>query len=182
MKRLPLIAFLVICMAVLSACKMSTWDTYTDWRNENMAYVATQQERIDETTGKPYYTKVVPSWDASKYVLIHWFNDTMKTKDNLQPFVTSTVDVKYYGKNIYGAAFDSSYTSTSPADSIYRATLTNVVDGWKIALMKMHVGDTVEVVVPYESGYGSASTGSLNPYSTLVFGIKFKRIESLYKK
>ncbi|MDE6074493.1 MAG: FKBP-type peptidyl-prolyl cis-trans isomerase, partial [Muribaculaceae bacterium] len=45
-----------------------------------------------------------------------------------------------------------------------------------IALEKMHVGDSVEVIIPYQAGYGASSSGSILPYSTLRFGIKLVNI------
>ena len=50
--------------------------------------------------------------------------------------------------------------------------MSGVIDGWQIALMNMHVGDTVQIVVPYQSGYGSTSTGKIQPYSALRFNVR----------
>ena len=85
---------------------------------------------------------------------------------------TSTVDVKYIGHLYDGTAFDSSYINTYPADSIYRTTLSSVIEGWTIALTNMHVGDSCEVLIPYQHAYGSSEHGDIKPYSALQFNIK----------
>lgn len=175
MKKLPFILFIVIAVSyVISSCSVNnedTWTEYADWRNANNAWIEAKQAETT-STGELYYTKVVPSWNSQAYVLIHYFNDTTLTQNNLKPLYTSTCDLKYYGTMYEGTAFDSSYTSTSPADSIYRSYLPDEISGWAIALMNMHVGDSCEVIIPYDLAYGSYSSGSVYPYSHLKFGIK----------
>ena len=54
---------------------------------------------------------------------------------------------------------------------------SNMVEGWALGVMQMHVGDSCRIVVPYNMGYGSYSRGSvIKPFSTLVFDIKLKDI------
>ena len=113
------------------------------------------------------------AWDPSAKTLIRWHNDTMLTKGNLKPLITSTVDVKYHLSLYDGTPVDSSYVMTSPADSVYRTMLNQTVEGWMIALTRMHVGDSCTVIVPYQQGYGSTKMSDLLlPYSTLVFDVK----------
>lgn len=81
--------------------------------------------------------------------------------------------VKYIGRFYNGTAFDSSYLQT---DSIFETKLSSVVSGWQIALQNMHVGDSCEVVIPYQSAYGSTGYSSVPPYSNLVFHMKLKDI------
>ena len=146
-------------------------DDDAEWREANTAWYKEQAARTEG--GKNYYTTVVAPWDPSAQVLIHWFNDTTKTKNNLKPKFSSMVDVKYYLRLYNGTPIDSSYLSTSPADSVYRSVVTSNVEGWIIALTKMHVGDSCTVIVPYQQGYGSYERGELlKPYSNLVFDIK----------
>ena len=112
-------------------------------------------------------------WDPSSKTLIRWHNDTMLTKGNLKPLITSTVDVKYRLALYNGTAVDSSYLSSSPADSIYRSIVNQNVEGWMIALTHMHVGDSCTVIIPYQQGYGSIKkSDDLLPYSCLVFNMK----------
>jgi len=158
---------LAAIMIVLSSCLGKTvWDEYKDWRNTNDDWYAQQA-----TSGN--YTTIIPSWDPSAQVLMRWHNDTTTTRNNLKPLITSTVDVKYRGRLYNDTPFDSSYTKTSPADSIYRSKVNNNIEGWMIALTHMHVGDSCTIIIPYEQGYGSSSVSSvIRPYSVLVFDMK----------
>lgn len=182
MRKLPIILLSVIATILLVAsCKSdSTWKDYTDIRNANLKWLAEQVDKKGDD-GKPYYTVLRPAWDTESYVLIKYFNDTMLTKDNLKPYLTSTVDVKYHGRLYDDTPFDSSYLNTSPADSIFRTKLDEVVSGWTIALTHMHIGDTCEVIIPYSQGYGSQNRTTIPPYSVLRFGIKLVGIPKLEK-
>ena len=43
-------------------------------------------------------------------------------------------------------------------------------------MMNMHVGDTVQILIPYQSAYGSSSSGSVLPYSALRFNVRLEDI------
>lgn len=156
-----------------------TWEEYADYREANIKYIE-DAEALKGSDGKPLYTRVVPAWNKNAYVLMRWFNDTVETQGNLRPLYTSTVDVKYYGRTYQDEPFDSSYLSLSPADSVVRFSLPSLVSGWAIAMERMHVGDTVEVLIPFAQGYGSSSSGIIKPYSTLKFNIKLVNIAGEY--
>ena len=170
MRKLPIILITAV-VAILAGCGVgnnsNTWEEYADWRNANDAWL---EEKI-ETSGA-YYRKVVPSWDPTAFVLIHYFNDRTKTMNNLSPLATSTVDVKYHGRLYNDEPFDSSYRMTIYGDSIFRTQVNQVIIGWTIALSDMRVGDTCEVIVPYRQGYGGNGTTAIKPYSHLIFGMK----------
>ena len=100
---------------------------------------------------------------------MHWFNDRNSTAGNLKPYYTSTVAVKYIGRLYNNEAFDSSYLAP---DSLFKTKVNSVIPGWTIALQEMHVGDSVEVIIPYQSAYGTSGTGKILPFSNLKFNIK----------
>ena len=86
-------------------------------------------------------------------------------------------DVKYHLRNYINVAADSSYNNVSPADSIYRTVVNQNVEGWMIALTRMHVGDSCTVIVPYQQGYGSVSrSDAILPFSNLIFDMKLVNI------
>ena len=97
MKRLPILLVAVVAMAVFLSCNdedTNYWTAYKDWRESNLQYIADKEAETD-ASGKAVYTKVVPtSWNSQGFILIRYYNDTMLTKDNLKPLLTSTVDVK----------------------------------------------------------------------------------------
>ena len=176
MRKFALLVVALLLSSVATSClsddnENSTWEEYAEWRDANNAWLEQTIQRTDDD-GNPYYKTVRGVWDYNSYVYMHYFNDTTLTRDNLSPYYTSTVDVIYHGQMYDGTPFDSSYLRTTPADSVYRTTLTNVITGWVIALSDMHVGDSCEVIVPYSVGYNASSTGAILPYSHLIFNMK----------
>ncbi|MBQ3323500.1 MAG: FKBP-type peptidyl-prolyl cis-trans isomerase [Muribaculaceae bacterium] len=170
MKKLP---FILVLAMVLGTITTSCFkdddpaDEYSDWLVDNIEWYEQQEEQTN------YYTKVTAPWDPAAEVLIHWYNDTTKTKGNLKPKFTSMVDVKYHLSLYDGTPIDSSFNSTSPADSLFRCRLNSgVIEGWAIAVPRMHIGDSCRVIIPYNVGYGTTSSGDIKPYSTLDFKIK----------
>ncbi len=173
MRKLLLIIGLmaVLGMSMTSCLENEVEDKYKDWRKENTEWFNTQRANTS------YYKTVTAPWDPNGQVLVHWYNDTMLTRDNLKPLYTSGITVKYRGMLYDATPFDSSYLSTSPADSLVQFVNSNMVEGWALGVMQMHVGDSCRIVVPYNMGYGSYSRGSvIKPFSTLVFDIKLKDI------
>ena len=183
MKKLPLFLVSAILFIGTIACSnddMNVWEDYEDWRNTNEAWILEQAARTNPD-GSPYFDKVSPSWDPAQYILLHYFNDRNEAASKLTPLLTSTVDVKYIGRLYNDVVFDSSYTLTKWGDSIYRTKCTNVIPGWQIALEKMHVGDSVEMIIPYQSAYGAADNGVIKPYSALHFNVKLVDIYAYEK-
>lgn len=176
MKKIPFIALLGIVITwAFTACNddnESNWEEYREWREANNSWLDEMKSLIDPETGELFYQTVTPVYDNTSWVLMHWYNDRSATADNLVPLYTSTVDVKYIGRTYDDEAFDSSYLNTTYGDSIYRTSLGNVINGWGIALQQMHVGDSVDVIIPYALAYGTSGSSSINPYSNLKFSIK----------
>lgn len=174
MKKSSLFFLFALAMMTFS-CSLggeSVWEEYKDWRETNENWFNEQKTRLD-ADGSKYYTELVPVWDTSQCVLIHYFNDRKLTEGNLSPLYTSTVDVKYKGVMYDDEPFDSSYAFTYPyGDSLYRVQCNGVIQGWTVALEDMRVGDSCEVVIPHTLGYGSQEAGVLKPYSALKFYIK----------
>lgn len=164
-------AAVALAIGVSSCNGDDTWDEYADWREANTKWLQEQQSLLDDN-GQLFYSRVVPEWNKSAYVLIHYFNDRSLTEGNLSPMYTSTVNVKYIGRLYNNEPFDSSFVQTAYGDSIFQTKMSDVISGWTIALEAMHVGDSVRVVIPQSQGYGASTTGSIPPYSTLQFDIK----------
>ena len=175
MKKFPMILMLCFLVAgIMTSCLDSdnTGDIDKDYLEANTNFYKAQAS-LKNADGTDYYKVVTAAWDPTAQVLMHWFNDTTLTRDNLKPLYTSTVDVKYYGRYYNGAPLDSSYARTSPADSVFRTRLNGgIITGWAIALTRMHIGDSCRVVVPYSQGYGSTDYDLIKAGSTLVFDMK----------
>jgi FKBP-type peptidyl-prolyl cis-trans isomerase FklB len=166
-KFLYTVIMAIVAVTMLNSCLgKSIEDEYKDWRKTNETWYQNQ-------ANSGSYTELIAPWDPSASTLIRWHNDTMQTRYNLKPLLTSTVDVKYHLSLMDDTPIDSSYYMTSPADSIYRAKVSDNVEGWMLALINMHVGDSCTVLIPYQQGYGSVKrSDELLPFSTLVFNIK----------
>ena len=84
------------------------------------------------------------------------------------PRLNSIVTVHYKGTLINGREFDNSWKRNCP--EAFR--LNQVIEGWQIALQRMHVGDHWIVYIPYSMGYGTRSSGPIPAFSTLVFEVQ----------
>lgn len=83
------------------------------------------------------------------------------------PTLNSIVIVHYTGWTIDSKEFDSSRNGTPGA---FR--LRDLIEGWIIAIQKMHVGDRWELYLPAEMGYGNISQPGIPGGSTLIFDIE----------
>ena len=83
------------------------------------------------------------------------------------PTVRDTVTVHYTGKLSSGAVFD-----TSQGGDPATFPLRNLIRAWQVAIPYMGVGDTAEIAVPAEMGYGARGGGPIPPYATLFFTIE----------
>lgn len=180
MKKIPFLLLASFFIgSIFIACNEEDEETKAiiKWRDKNNAWLAEQQARKN-SDGSPYYEMLVPKWDPSSFVLIHYFNERTTDPDALTPLYTSTVDVRYYLTLYNGVACDSSTTQTNYGPGIYRSQLSNLIDGWAVAVGNMNVGDTAEVIVPYALGYGTSSTNGIPAFSNLKFNI---RLVDIYK-
>lgn len=170
-KIFPLIVFVALSSLLWTSCKdddsKSTWEAYTEWRENNETWLA-EQEALRNPNGTNYYERVVPAWNRQAYVLVHWFNDRKENAGNLTPMLTSTIEAAYKGRLYNDEPFDSATNFVS--------SLSGVIEGWQVALMSMHVGDTVQIIIPYALGYGSTGSGAIPPYSALQFNMRLKDI------
>ena len=81
----------------------------------------------------------------------------------------SIVTCHYKGSLINGKVFDNSFTRSCP--EAFR--VNELISGFQIALVNMHIGDHWLVYMPSEVGYGPRGAGSDIPgNSTLIFEIQ----------
>ncbi len=80
----------------------------------------------------------------------------------------SIVTCHYKGSLISGKVFDNSFNRSCP--EAFR--VNDLINGFQIALVNMHIGDKWEVYIPAEMGYGSRNSGDIPGNSTLVFVIQ----------
>jgi FKBP-type peptidyl-prolyl cis-trans isomerase FkpA len=83
------------------------------------------------------------------------------------PTVRDTVSVTYTGRLVDGTVFDSN-EGRAPATF----PLARLVRGWQIAIPYMGIGDTAEIALPMELGYGPEGAGPIPGGATLLFTIE----------
>ena len=86
-------------------------------------------------------------------------------KGNVTP--RSIVTCHYKGSLITGKVFDNSWERGCP--EAFR--VNELIEGFQMALCKMHVGDYWKVYIPWQKGYGKRSDADIPGYSTLIFEI-----------
>ncbi len=126
-------------------------------------YIETNKAWLDEKAQQP---GVEALGGGVYYRVIKSGNAESRTPDR-----NSVVTVHYTGKTIDGKEFDSSTGGVAPA---FR--LRDLIDGWIIALQKMHVGDKWDLYIPADKGYGKFSQPGIPGGSTLIFEIELLEI------
>lgn len=119
-------------------------------KNEEFLVNLRSQESIKELRGGVLY-KVIESGDGSGEV---------------KP--RSIVTCHYKGSLINGKVFDDSFARKCP--EAFR--VNELISGFQIALVNMHIGDHWIVYIPSDMGYGSRNAGDIPGNSTLIFEIK----------
>ena len=87
--------------------------------------------------------------------------------DNRHPKLNSVITVHYTGKTINGKVFDSTIGGIPLA-----VRLSELIEGWIVALQQMCIGDKWEIYIPSEMGYGKYSQPGIPSGSTLIFQIE----------
>lgn len=88
-------------------------------------------------------------------------------KEGHHPSPRSVVMAHYSGRTVDGKEFDSSHGGPPLA-----MRLSDLIEGWIIAMQEMRVGDKWEVYIPAEAGYGKFSQPGIPGGSTLIFEIE----------
>lgn len=84
------------------------------------------------------------------------------------PRIEDVVTLHYAGKLTDGTEFDSSYKRGRPASF----PLAGLIPAWQMAVPMMGIGDTIEIAVPAELGYGPRGAGPIPGGATLLFTIE----------
>ncbi|MCB1645082.1 MAG: FKBP-type peptidyl-prolyl cis-trans isomerase [Pseudomonadales bacterium] len=97
----------------------------------------------------------------------------LKSGSGRSPGPTDTVVTHYHGTLIDGKVFDSSVNRGEPLEF----PLNRVIKGWTQALQLMKEGDKWRLFIPPELAYGARKTGSIPPYSTLIFDVELIKVK-----
>lgn len=88
-------------------------------------------------------------------------------KSDKHPTPRNIITAHYSGYTINGKKFDSSRGGAPLA-----MRLSDLIEGWIIALGHMSVGDRWEIYLPAICGYGRFSQPGIPAHSTLIFDIE----------
>jgi peptidyl-prolyl cis-trans isomerase len=88
-------------------------------------------------------------------------------KSDKHPTPRNIITAHYSGYTINGKKFDSSRGGAPLA-----MRLSDLIEGWIIALGHMSVGDRWEIYLPANCGYGGFSQPGIPAHSTLIFDIE----------
>lgn len=89
--------------------------------------------------------------------------------DGQVPQRTDKVQVHYEGRLIDGTVFDA---SKKHGDKPLEFRADQVIKGWTEALTMMPVGSKWQLFIPQELAYGERNSGTIKPYSTLIFDVE----------
>jgi FKBP-type peptidyl-prolyl cis-trans isomerase len=101
----------------------------------------------------------------------------LKQGEGEKPEIDEEVVCNYRGTLIDGTEFDSSEKHSGPVT----VSLTEVIKGWKEALLMMPAGSKWQLFVPPHLAYGKEGSGlTVPPNATLVFELEFVAVKEDY--
>ena len=101
---------------------------------------------------------------------------TIEEGDGPAPQLGDTVFVNYRLWLEDGTQIDNSYDRGQPYPFVVGSGQT--IPGWEEGILNMVLGETAQILVPPELGYGDADSGPIPGGSTLIFEITIEDIQS----
>mgnify|MGYP002870115104 CR=1 FL=1 len=189
MRMLLCAAFFTLHASLFTACSEAddTVEEYANWQEKNETYFEQQYEvhAFSSSTLQFVLKNYTLGDEVSVAQAAHTsciLVDVLEsgTDTSASPLYTDKVKVHYSGRLLPSASypngytFDSSYTGTldDETSSPVEFSVNGLVPGFMTALQHMHRSDYWRVTIPYQLGYGTAGSGSIPAYSTLIFDIK----------
>ncbi len=157
MRALKILALLLLPLVALTACeKKSDAASYDTTPEANARFLADYAKQPG----------VIKLPDGLMYRVLKAGTGPQVQKDN------DVVTVFYKGALINGKVFDR--TKEDPA----QFPAGGLIPGWVEALKLMKTGDTWELAIPSELGYGPDGAGdNIPPNQTLVFTLSLVKVE-----
>lgn len=119
------------------------------------------------------YTDVKTTASGLKYIIIKSTTGNFPQKGN-------EVQMNYTGMFLDGKKFDENLSSENPFS--FKLGTGQVIAGWDEGILLLREGEEAKLIIPYNLGYGERGSGSIPPYSTLVFDVKLLKINPTVKK
>ena len=161
MRALKILALVLLPVVALTACEKKS-DAAT-----NASYDTSPESNarfLDDYAKRPGVTKLP---DGLMYRVLKAGSGPQVQKDN------DVVTVFYKGALISGKVFDQ----TKPEEPA-QFPAGALIPGWVEALKLMKTGDTWELAIPPELGYGASGAGdAIPPNQALVFTMSLVKVE-----
>jgi len=161
MRALKILALVLLPLVALAACEKKS-DAAT-----NASYDTTPESNarfLEDYAKRPGVTKLP---DGLMYRVLKAGSGPQLQKPN------DVVTVFYKGSLINGKVFDQ----TKPEEPA-QFPAGALIPGWVEALKLMKTGDTWELAIPSELGYGADGSGdTIPPNQTLVFTMSLVKVE-----
>ena len=90
------------------------------------------------------------------------------------PVKGEKVEVDFSAALLNGWSVGSTYDSPEKFSFVLGEGL--VIPAWEEIIPKMHLGDHVKAIVPFEMAYDENSVGNIPPYSNLIYDVKLLNI------
>ena len=158
MKFNKILLFVLIATTSFSACKEQTdyWETLKQNEIDSRETYIESYEKTKDTT-------LTPTTSGLYYI---------ETEEGTGEQATAgkTVVVNYEGQLLDGTVFDSSWDRGSPFE--FTLGQGEVIAGWDEGIAYMKEGGRAMLIIPSNLAYGASGSGSIPPYSTLVFYVQ----------
>ena len=200
---------LLLAGAFISCEEVEEVGEYDNWRERNEAFVdslktvagsnfvATIEQADDMELGKLYAIQNLNAGTSAGTQYIYCKKLTANA-EGTRPLggegYNNQVSTFYYGTLINGTKFDGNFVGYTALDKniSYPLTLnptefdsptsfgvTDVITGWTWALYHMRTGERWMVYIPYQSAYGTSTSGSIPGYSLLAFDILLESVDTV---
>ncbi len=150
--KLTIFGFILLSVVLISACEE---DKYADWKIMNDQWLEAFKE--EHKNDSNFFVTA----SGLCYHVIYKNTESQYTR----PHPSSSIRAKYKGKLISGKVFDN-YNGDEFMN------LAESILGWQEGLRQMRDGWHFIFYVPSELGYGKKGSGTIPPYSVLVFDIE----------
>jgi len=146
-KSIILIGISIILLSFFQSCKSD----YEKELETLQAYIESNNITIEPTASGLYYIETLAGTGA-------------------QATAGDIVDVHYTGTYLDGEKFDSSYDSGEPYEFILG--IGKVIRGWDEGIAYMKEGGKATLIIPSNLAYGASGSGSIQPYTSLIFEVE----------
>lgn len=204
LKNLKYLFLLMMSVFVLASCSEDDDSSteYANWQARNdkafadtLTYAKTQGEANgwyvvrkwslqDQTANKDAAGNLADlTYNDDDYIVMHVLDKGTGTET---PLYTDSIQLSYRGRLLptetyaNGYVFDQTFNGAYDAKTAYPSSTTvnaGWIDGFTTALLKMHVGDRVQVYIPANLAYGTSDYNGIPGYSMLRFEIALSAIK-----